>query len=156
MAKEVTYASPLEARAAASKSRTIDRTDDGPTKSQISQRQTRITSGDISDVMTRARGTWERLKAVRAASEDRAFLTSSADAGNDTFTQLGDPHRADLIDRFNELSSSQKRNIATQLNLLEQEEFLLPEAVRYDRFFARANERKVMDDVAAAVASMGK
>ena len=135
MAKEVPYASPREVRAAAAKSRTIDRSDGGPTKSQISQRQIRITSNDISDVMTRARATWERVKAERVVTGR-------------------EPNMHDLLHRFWQLSSSQRREIALDLDLLEAGDMKLREQERYDRALKRAGERGMMGDVAAAVTSM--
>lgn len=137
MAKEVTYASAQEARAAAAKSRTIDRADGGPTKSQISQRLTAITPDDISDVMSRARATWERVRGGRGVE-----------------SEMVEPDMRDLIYRFWQLSSSQRREIAQSFNLLEDGEIRLLEPERYRRALARAGDREIMGEVAAAVARM--
>ena len=137
MAKEVTYASAQEARAAAAKSRTIDRADGGPTKSQISQRLTAITPDDISDVMSRARATWERVRGAQRVE-----------------SEMVGPDMRDLIHRFWQLSSSQRREIAQSFDLLEDGEIRLLEPERYRRALARAGDREIMGEVAAAVARM--
>lgn len=70
----------------------------------------------------------------------------------DAEAAMGEEHTRDLLYRFWRLSSSQRRDIATGLGLLESGEMKLPEPERYGRALIRAGERELMDRVAAEVA----
>lgn len=53
-----------------------------------------------------------------------------------------------LVLRFWNLASSERREIALELNLLENEEIRLPEAERYGRALVRAGSRGLLDKIA--------
>jgi hypothetical protein len=61
---------------------------------------------------------------------------------------MSDERTRNLVLRFWELASSERREIATELGLLENEEIRLPEAERYGRALGRAGERGLLDRVA--------
>ncbi|WP_156818839.1 hypothetical protein [Sphingomonas sp. Mn802worker] len=65
-----------------------------------------------------------------------------------------EPDLRDLIHRFWLLSSSQRREIAQRFDLLEEGEIRLLEPERYRRALARAGSRKILGELAAAVATM--
>jgi predicted MPP superfamily phosphohydrolase len=56
-----------------------------------------------------------------------------------------------LVLRFWNLASSQRREIALELGLMEQDEMQLPEAERYGRALMRAGERRLLEKVAEAI-----
>jgi predicted MPP superfamily phosphohydrolase len=61
---------------------------------------------------------------------------------------MSDERTRNLVLRFWELASSERREIATELGLLENEEIRLPEAERYGRALTRAGERGLLDEIA--------
>lgn len=83
-------------------------------------------------------------------------MQSDLAAGNDAEAAMGDEGTRDLLYRFWKLSSSQRRQIATRLNLLEEGELSLPEPERYGRALIRAGERAQIREVAAEVAKLEK
>jgi len=54
--------------------------------------------------------------------------------------------------RFWNLTTSQRREIALKLDLIDRDELKLPEPERYGRALLRAGERSVLDQVAREVA----
>lgn len=80
-------------------------------------------------------------------------------AGNemqDAEAAMGEADTRDLLYRFWNLSSSQRREIVQGLGLLEAGEMKLPEPERYGRALIRAGARNLIDQVAAAVAKVEK
>jgi hypothetical protein len=69
---------------------------------------------------------------------------------------MSDVRTRNLIFRFWELSSSQRREITQELCLIDNEDMKLPEAERYDRAFQRAKEKGKMDQLADKVHEMEK
>ena len=67
---------------------------------------------------------------------------------------MGEEDTRDLLYRFWNLSSSQRRDIAASLGLLKEGEMRLPEPERYGRALIRAAELQIMNKVAAEVAKM--
>lgn len=65
---------------------------------------------------------------------------------------MGDPSTRNLVFRFWNLKSSERREIAVRLGLITEEELKLPEAERYGRALIRASERGQLDELALAVA----
>jgi predicted MPP superfamily phosphohydrolase len=63
-------------------------------------------------------------------------------------TTMTDERTRNLVLRFWNLASSERREIATELGLLENEEIRLPEAERYGRALRRAGERNLLGRVA--------
>ena len=61
---------------------------------------------------------------------------------------MSDERTRNLVLRFWDLASSERRQIAMELELLENEEIRLPEAERYGRALARAGERGLLKKVA--------
>lgn len=57
------------------------------------------------------------------------------------------PNTRNIIDRFWKLTSSQRRQIATKLHLLDEGEISLPEPVRYGRALQRAGAREQLADL---------
>lgn len=67
---------------------------------------------------------------------------------------MGEEDTRDLLYRFWNLSSSQRRGIAVKLSLLKEGEMKLPEPERYGRALIRAAELNIMDKVATEVARL--
>lgn len=65
---------------------------------------------------------------------------------------MGDPITRNLVYRFWNLKSSQRREIALTLGLISAEEVQLPEPERYGRALIRASERGLIDLVAREIA----
>jgi predicted phosphodiesterase len=72
----------------------------------------------------------------------------------DAEAAMGEETARDLLYRFWNLASSQRREIATKLNLLKEGEINLPEPERYGRALIRAAEMQIIDKVAAEVAKL--
>lgn len=85
---------------------------------------------------------------VTGTAEDDARKVPDGEAA------MGDEDTRDLLFRFWRLASSERRDIATSLGLLEDGEIDLPEPERYGRALIRAGERGIIDKVAAAVARL--
>lgn len=73
---------------------------------------------------------------------------------HDVEAAMGETDNRGLLYRFWRLASSQRREIAQELGLLEEGEMKLPEPERYGRALIRAGERNILDKVAAAVARL--
>ena len=67
---------------------------------------------------------------------------------------MGEEDTRDLLYRFWNLSSSQRRDIVTSLDLLKDGEMKLPEPERYGRALIRAAQLNIMDKIAAEVAKL--
>lgn len=78
---------------------------------------------------------------------------SGAESSEDAEATMGEEATRDLLYRFWNLTSSQRREIATRLDLLKEGEMTLPEPERYGKALIRAAELKIMDKVAAEIAS---
>lgn len=72
----------------------------------------------------------------------------------DAEAAMGESDNRDLLFRFWNLTSGQRRRIALDLDLLERDELRLPEPERYGRALIRASERNLINEVAAAVARL--
>ena len=72
----------------------------------------------------------------------------------DAEATMGEEDTRDLLYRFWNLSSSQRRDIATSLDLLKDGEMKLPEPERYGRALIRAAQLNIMDKIAAEVAKL--
>lgn len=70
----------------------------------------------------------------------------------DVEAAMSDEGTRNLVFRFWNLSSSQRRDLALKLALIERDELMLPEPERYGRALLRAGERGVLDKVAHEVA----
>ncbi len=90
-------------------------------------------------------------RAVPAAIQMSAHPLD-AESTEDAEATMGEEATRDLLYRFWNLTSSQRREIATSLELLEEGEMALPEPERYGRALIRAAEMKIMDKVAAEIA----
>ena len=75
-------------------------------------------------------------------------------AVQDAEATMGEEDTRDLLYRFWNLLSSQRRDIVTLLGLLKDGEMKLPEPERYGRALIRAAELQIMDKVAAEVAKL--
>lgn len=83
---------------------------------------------------------------------DESYVHSNGThATQDVEATMGETDTRDLLYRFWNLSSSQRREIATHLGLLKGGEMKLPEPERYGRALIRAAEMEIMEQVAAAV-----
>ncbi len=65
---------------------------------------------------------------------------------------MSEPRTRNLVFRFWNLASSQRREIAKKFDLVNDEEMKLAEPERYGRALVRARERGLLDAVAAEVA----
>jgi hypothetical protein len=72
----------------------------------------------------------------------------------DAEAAMGNEDTRDLLYRFWKLSTSQRRKIALDLNLIDRTEISLPEPERYGKAFIRAGERKQLGDVANEIAKL--
>ncbi|MDB5916492.1 MAG: metallophosphoesterase [Massilia sp.] len=90
-----------------------------------------------------------------APTPDQTYQHSSGmQAVLDAEATMGEENTRDLLYRFWNLSSSQRRDIATSLGLLKDGEMKLPEPERYGRALIRAVELQIMDKIAAEVAKL--
>jgi predicted MPP superfamily phosphohydrolase len=97
----------------------------------------------------RRRETAVAAAAVRNASSEQSEVAAKcANAPVDGGTTMSDERTRNLVLRFWDLASSERREIAMELGLLEDEEIRLPEAERYGRALGRAGERGLLDRVA--------
>jgi 3',5'-cyclic AMP phosphodiesterase CpdA len=80
--------------------------------------------------------------------------SSGVPSVQDAEATMGEEDTRDLLYRFWNLSSSQRRDIAASLDLLKEGEMRLPEPERYGRALIRAAELQIMNKVAAEVAKM--
>lgn len=82
-------------------------------------------------------------------------LVKEADGlDQDAEATMGQADTRDLLYRFWNLTSSQRREIAVTLELLNDGDINLPEPERYGRALIRAAERHIIDKVAAEVAKL--
>jgi hypothetical protein len=72
----------------------------------------------------------------------------------DAEATMGEENTRDLLYRFWNLSSSQRREIAATFGLLSDGEMKLPEPERYGRALIRAAQLQIMDKIAAEVAKL--
>lgn len=99
---------------------------------------------------------------VRDLSSDKlAADKSHHDLSDPQITQdaeatMGEEDTRDLLYRFWNLTSSQRRDIAISYNLLEDGEMKLPEPERYGRALIRAAQLRIMEKIAAEVAKLEK
>jgi hypothetical protein len=91
-----------------------------------------------------------------AASITDAVTPASAVDGEaepvDMEAAMGDENTRNLVWRFWKLTTSQRREIALSLELIEKSELQLPEPERYGRALMRAGERGLLDKLASEVA----
>jgi predicted MPP superfamily phosphohydrolase len=90
--------------------------------------------------------------AVAGVDDEPLKDLSATQLVQDAEATMGEEDTRDLLYRFWNLSSSQRREIATVLGLLKNGEMKLPEPERYGRALIRAAELQIMDKVAAEVA----
>jgi hypothetical protein len=64
---------------------------------------------------------------------------------------MSDDKTRNLVLRFWNLASSERREIALELRLIEPDDIRLPEAERYGRAFQRAGELGLLDRVAEEI-----
>lgn len=88
--------------------------------------------------------------ATAGTADENTGMVTDAEAA------MGDEDTRDLLFRFWRLASSERRDIANSLGLLEAGEIKLPEPERYGRVLIRAGERGIIDKVAAEVARLEK
>ena len=67
---------------------------------------------------------------------------------------MSDEGTRNLVFRFWKLTSSQRREVALKLELIDRSELTLPEPERYGRALLRAGERGLLDQVARAIAQL--
>lgn len=72
----------------------------------------------------------------------------------DTEVAMSEPSTRNLVFRFWNLASSQRREIAKKLDLITDEEMKLAEPERYGRALLRARERGLLDALAAEIARL--
>jgi hypothetical protein len=93
---------------------------------------------------------------VAASTEEMATGAVAAGAGilsapTDAEASMGDKRTRHIVDRFWDLDASDRREIALELGLIDQEEVQLPEAQRYGVALIRAAERHLIDRLAELV-----
>lgn len=80
-----------------------------------------------------------------AKTEDSLARSADGEAA------MGDAHTRNLVYRFWQLKSSERREIALQLGLITEDELRDPEPERYGRALIRASERGKLDELAHAI-----
>lgn len=93
---------------------------------------------------------------ARGAAATSDVACADTETVPDAEAAMGDEDTRDLLFRFWRLASSQRRDIAKLLALLEEGEMKLPEPERYGRALIRAGERGIMNKVASEVARLEK
>jgi hypothetical protein len=89
------------------------------------------------------------VTAVRDAPHEKCAVATLCASGYGVVeTTMSDERTRYLVLRFWALASSERREIAMELGLLEDEEIRLPEPERYGRALGRAGERGLLDRVA--------
>jgi len=89
-----------------------------------------------------------------AAASIETVEAASSDEPIDTEAVMSETSTRNLVFRFWSLASSQRRDIASRLGLLDQEEMRLPEPERYGRALMRAGERGLLELLAEEVGRM--
>lgn len=85
-------------------------------------------------------------------TEGITIASEAAAAGTDAEASMGDRRTRHLVDRFWDLDSSDRREIARELGLIDQDEIKLPEPQRYGIALIRASERDLLDRLEKLVA----
>jgi len=93
------------------------------------------------------------LTVVPTAKEPRE-QSNGGGIVEDAEATMGEEDTRDLLYRFWNLTSSQRREIVTRLGLIKEGEIKLPEPERYGRALIRAAELQIMYKVAAEVAKL--
>lgn len=93
------------------------------------------------------------VRAATPADESHEHSTGTQTI-QDAEATMGEEDTRDLLYRFWNLSSSQRRDIAISLDLLKDGEMRLPEPERYGRALIRAAQLNIMDKIAAEVAKL--
>lgn len=94
-----------------------------------------------------------RGPAVAATAPASIGADPPAPTDTDVEAAMSDESTRNLVFRFWNLTTSQRRDLALKLALIDREELKLPEPERYGRALLRASERGVLDQVAHEVAS---
>jgi hypothetical protein len=81
-----------------------------------------------------------------------AVVGPGQDCGGDGEAAMGDPSTRNLVFRFWNLKTSERREIALRLGLITEAELGVPEPERYGRALIRASERGQLDQLAREVA----
>ena len=100
------------------------------------------------------RGSSCDIVTVEIAAAKSQNDTTESQSIQDAEATMGEQDTRDLLYRFWNLSSSQRRQIAVSLNLLEKGDMKLPEPERYGRALIRAAQLDIMDKIAAEVAKL--
>jgi predicted MPP superfamily phosphohydrolase len=93
---------------------------------------------------------------VEGARTPASTVPATISPAVDVETEMSDDNTRNLVLRFWELASSERREIAMALGLLDAEDMRLPEPERYDRAFVRAGERALLTRFAAEIAKREK
>lgn len=96
------------------------------------------------------------LSSDKLAADKLHHDSSDPQITQDAEATMGEEDTRDLLYRFWNLTSSQRRDIAISYNLLEDGEMRLPEPERYGRALLRAAQLKIMEKIAAEVAKLEK
>lgn len=94
-----------------------------------------------------------RASVVAATAPASIVADPPAPTDTDVEAAMSDEGTRNLVFRFWNLTTSQRRDLALKLALIDRKELKLPEPERYGRALIRAGERGVLDQVAREVAS---
>ena len=86
------------------------------------------------------------------ATQSPAAMMAVGEHDTDGEAAMGDADTRNLIFRFWNLRTSERREITLNLGLITEEELNVPEPERYGRALIRASERGILDDLAREVA----
>tara|TARA_R110001599_G_scaffold163952_1_gene353320 strand:+ start:3364 stop:4617 length:1254 start_codon:yes stop_codon:yes gene_type:complete len=91
-----------------------------------------------------------------AATSQTQVKISQKDKVTSGETTMGDPKTRNLIYRFWKLRTSDRRLIATNLEILSEEEWSLPETERYSRALIRASENALINKLSEEISKAEK
>jgi hypothetical protein len=69
---------------------------------------------------------------------------------------MGEERARNIVLRFWDLTTSDRREISQKLSLLEPDEMDLPQSERYGRALLRAGQRNLLDDLTNEIEKRGK
>lgn len=92
-----------------------------------------------------------RAQAAKLASTTAAIIHAPVKVDLDVLAAMSDDSTRNLVFRFWNLTSSQRRDIAFELGLIDHTELDLPEPERYGRALLRAGQRGLIEQVAREV-----
>jgi predicted phosphodiesterase len=109
---------------------------------------------DGSDVLKHRVGLANNIRPKAAASAKPQTAAAVVTQAVDAEAAMGDERSRNIVLRFWNLASSQRREIVEKLDLIDSADMKLAEPERYGRALTRAGERKLMNELAEEIEQM--